>query len=204
MSRSIKVGKVEFVEVRVDNAAQVLRQIGKALAQEEQRGALRRELRTRIARALEPGVLEVKSQLRSIPAAGSMGVSAAAGKPARGTVSQPQPALSTYLAQRVKVQTKLSGSSVGVAVRIQKTPNLRQFKNAARNLNKRSWRHRVYGGNRWVEQQSPIPGYFDDTLKRNKELYRQAVLEAIAAFGADVGRRTAKLAEAAARKPWAR
>jgi hypothetical protein len=43
---------------------------------------------------------------------------------------------------------RLSGRSTGVKVRIGQTPNLRGFKMAARRLNRKSWRHKVFGNPR--------------------------------------------------------
>lgn len=125
---------------------------------------LRKDLVAELRTAVAPGVSAVQAKVRAIPHSSAVRVS---------------PSLGTYLASRVKPQVKLSGRSTGVRVRIGQTPNLRGFKMAARRLNAKSWRHRVYGRDVWVTQRSPIPGFFDDTLAKGRAQYRAAVIEAL-------------------------
>lgn len=125
---------------------------------------LRKDLRSALIEAVKPGVSAVQSQLRSIPHAGA---------------TRSAPALGSYLAARTKSQVKLGGRSSGVYIKVAQTPNIRGFKLAARRLNAKSWRHRVYGSGRWVTQTSPIPGFFDDTLAKGADEYRAAVITAL-------------------------
>ena len=150
------------LEVKV-NAAD-LRLIGARLRTEAGGKELRKDLIKELRLAVEPGVSAVQGKLRSIP---------------HNTAAEPSPAMGSYLASKVRTQVRLSGASAGVAVRIPQTPELRGFAKAARYLNRASWRHRVYGRNTWVTQQSPIPGYFDDTLAEGKPRYRTAVYDAL-------------------------
>lgn len=149
-------------ELTIDQRA--LQAVRAALMAEADGKQLRKELVAELKDAVQPAVSAVQGKLQSIPHA-----SAAASNPPLGS----------YLAARVKPQVKLSGRQTGVAIRIQQTPKLRGFAMAARRLNRSSWRHKVFGKDVWVEQTSPIPGYFDETLQAGKEKYRQAVLDAL-------------------------
>lgn len=162
-------GKVG-VELSVEQ--QAIQQVGRALRGEADGKALRKELIGELKTAVEPGVAAVSGKLRSMPH-----TSAAQG---RGGASGPP--LGTYLAARVKATVRLSGRSTGVRVRIAQTAKLRGFALAARRLNRQSWRHRVFGGDVWVTQQSPMPEFFDQTLAAGKGTYRAAVLRALEAM----------------------
>lgn len=154
------------IELSVDQRA--VQRVRRALREEEDGKTLRKELVADLKKAVAPGVSAVASRLSGIP---------------NHSATPSSPALGSYLASRVKPQVRLSGRSTGVAVRIGQTPNLRGFKNAARWLNRKSWRHKVFGNPEvWVTQQSPMPGYFDDTLSRGKDDYRKAVVQALEAM----------------------
>ena len=126
--------------------------------------ALRKDLMVKLKMAVEPAVAEVAGKLRAIP---------------HESAVKSSPPLGSYLEARVKPQVRLSGKSTGVRVRVAKTPALRGFTHAARYLNRGRWRHRVYGRDVWVTQQSPIPGYFDRTLRDGKRAYRKAIIAAL-------------------------
>jgi hypothetical protein len=138
--------------------------IGRAMRAEGDGLKLRADLMLSLRAAVQPGVDKVQGKLRAMP---STGVG-------------PKPAVGSYLASRVKAQVRLSGPAAGVAVRIAKTPKLRSWTNAARVLNRGRWRHPVFGHDVWVDQSSPIPGFFDDTLAEDKDEYRAAVMKALA------------------------
>lgn len=160
------------VEVKVD--ASVLQILGKTLKAEADGALLRKDLIADLRLAVVPGVSAVKSKLSAIP------------HPSAASAS---PALGSYLATQVKSQVRLSGRSAGVKVRVRKTPNVRNFAQAAKRLNRSGWRHKVFGRDVWVEQVSPIPGYFDRTLMDGKPRYRAAVLAAIAKMQARLSSR---------------
>jgi hypothetical protein len=150
------------VEMTVD--VDRLRRLSKHLRAESNSKALRKDLVVDLRAAVAPGVSKVQGKLRAIPHEG---------------VATPSPGLGTYLASRTRTVVKLTGWSAGVRVRIPQTPQLRGFKMAARRLNRTHWRHKVFGREVWVEQHSPIPGFFDDTLSEEKEKYRAAVYAAL-------------------------
>lgn len=158
-------------ELTVDQ--QAVQRVVRALKAEEDGKTLRKELTVELKSAVGPGVSKVQGKLRAIP------------HPSRTRSSPP---LGSYLASRVKPQIRLSGRSTGVAVRMAQTPAIRGFKMAARRLNRKSWRHRVFGRDVWVTQQSPIPGYFDDTLQEGKPQYRAAVIRALESMARRVAR----------------
>lgn len=155
-------GKAKF-ELSDDQRA--IQALAKALKAEADGKALRKDLIGELKAAVEPAVSAVQGKLRSIP---------------HNSRTKSSPALGTYLASRVRAQVRLSGRSTGVKVRLPQTPNIRGFKMAARRLNRKSWRHKVFGDPKvWVTQRSPIPGYFDDTLADGRPRYRKAVVEAL-------------------------
>jgi len=158
------------IELTVDTSQ--IKRLAARIRSEEASKQLRKDLIKDIRIAVTPAVSAVKAKLRAIP---------------HESIAHPSPALGSYLAARVRPQVKLSGWSAGVRVRIGQTPNIRGFKLAARRLNSTHWRHKVFGREVWVEQQSPIPGYFDDTLNAGKDQYRAAVYTAIRRFAARLG-----------------
>lgn len=149
-----------MIELTVDQTKLI--KLAKLMKAEADSVKLKADLVTFIHEAAEPGVSAVQGKLRAMP---NNGV-------------ESSPALGSYLAARVKPSVRMSGKSAGVSIRIPFTPQLRGFKLAARRLNKVSWRHKVYGNEVWVRQESPIPGFFDETLSRYKEAYAAAVWKA--------------------------
>jgi hypothetical protein len=158
-----------------------LKFVARALREEQESGRLRRDLVREIKKAVDPGVQAVRGQLAiasvtSIASGASItdGRSRVREKPrAQG------PTIGGYLASRVKPEVRLTGRTGGVRIRIPQTPSLRGFKLAARRLNRGTWRHPVFGTAQWVEQQSPIPGFFDTTLNEGKEDYKAAVVASL-------------------------
>lgn len=148
------------LEVSVDD--QAMRDLARVIRRESDGKQLRKDLIADLKRAVEPGQSAVQGKLRAVP---------------HRSATQSRPALGSYLASRTKVQVRLSGRAPGVKVRIGQTPNIRGFKMAARRLNRTHWRHMVYGNKEvWVDQKSPIPGFFDDTLAAGRSRYRAAVV----------------------------
>lgn len=155
------MGEKPPIELSVDQKQ--IQAIAKALKSEEDGKQLRKDLIADLKVAVAPGVSAVKSKLQAMP----------------GDTAHASPAVGSYLASKVVAQARVSGRNTGVAVRIKKTPQLRGFINAARRFNQESWRHKVFGRDVWVEQTSPIQGFFDDTLKERKDVYRVAILAAV-------------------------
>lgn len=157
------------LEITVD--ASKLREVAALLKAAEGGAELKKDLVKDIRAAAGPGVSAVKAKLQGMPS------------------SSKSPVMGGYLASRVRVSVRLSGASAGVAVRVGQTPGLRGFKMAARRLNRGDWRHPVFGNkNKWVNQNSPIPGYFDKTLSDRKEEYRAAVILAVQELAAKLTR----------------
>lgn len=150
------------LEVTVDD--QAIKDLMRVVRREADGKQLRKDLIAELKSAVSPGVSAVQGKLRSVP---------------HRSATQSKPPLGSYLASRTKVQVRLSGRSPGVKVRIGQTPNIRGFKMAARRLNRQKWRHRVYGTDVWVDQKSPIPGFFDDTLAEGRSRYRAGVVSAL-------------------------
>lgn len=160
-----------MIELTVDQSKLV--KLSRLMKAESNKAVLRAELISALKAIAEPGVAAVKEKLNSIP---NKGV-------------PDKPALGSYLASRTKVSVRMTGQRAGVYIRIGFTPNIRGFKLAARRLNRTSWRHKVYGKDVWVEQMSPIPGYFEDTLMRYKDEYRAAVIAACNRLALRLGER---------------
>lgn len=149
------------MELSVDQRELVRLRI--AMKAELDGAGLKRDLVAAFNVALEPGINQVKGKLASIPHHGAV---------------TPSPGLGDYIAPRVKASVRLSGRSIGVAVRIPQTPKLRNFPLGARWLNRPKWSHPVFGRG-LVDQYSPIPGYFDDAFREDREAYREACIVAV-------------------------
>ncbi|GIH69440.1 hypothetical protein [Sphaerimonospora thailandensis] len=151
-----------MIELSADQEA--LQALGRALKQEADGKALRRDLLKELKKPLAPAIAEIKSGLMSI---GSGGLPSE-GEPLRASVGR-----------KIRAEAKLSGFGTGVRVKARRTPAVRGFANAPKRLNSRKgWRHRVYGRDVWVQQVGK-PGYFDDPLRGRKAQFRTAVLQAM-------------------------
>jgi len=92
------------------------------------------------------------------------------------------------IAGRVAVEAKPSGRAVGVRIVARKV-RLRGFVNAPKKFNDRNWRHPVFGHrDRWVTQIGK-PGWFDDSVQRERRGYRRAVLDAMDATAKRITRK---------------
>lgn len=159
-------------ELTVDQ--QAVQRVARALKAEEDGKVLRKELVAELKEAVGPGVSKVQGKLKAIP---------------HNSRTHSSPPMGSYLASRVKAAVRLSGRSTGVAVRIPQTPSLRGFTMAARWLNRKSWRRKAFGDeNVEVVQQSPIPGYFDDTIADGKPLYRAGIIRALEKMASRIAR----------------
>jgi len=96
-------------------------------------------------------------------------------------------------AKEIKTETKLTKNQAGVKIKVRKK-TVRNFKNPAKRLNSASgWRHPVRPWKRegdqvvalprnewtWVNQHSPKPGWFDDTMRGHRAEYEAAVRDAM-------------------------
>ncbi len=152
--------------IRLSTDVEGLHALTRALRAEEDGKRMRRDLTTRMRKALAPAVAEAK--------AGIMAMSSR-GLPAEG------PPLRTAIARQIKAEARLSGRMAGARVKAKKRSMPRGFANAPKRTNSgKGWRRRVYGRDVWVR---PIgrPGWFDDPMQRNATQYRAAVLDAMEA-----------------------
>jgi hypothetical protein len=144
-----------------------LRALGRALRAEEDGKELRKELVKNMRQALKPAADEAKAAVKSMPSSGATH----AGMSLRKAV-----------AQKVAIEVRLGGRSVGAKVKAKKTPNVRGFSTAPKRLNRaKGWRHPFFGDTeRWYSQRGK-PDWFDGPMRAGKSRYRQAVIDAMEA-----------------------
>lgn len=150
-----------------------LEDIGTALRYEQDGLQIRRDLTSRLRKAVEPAIDDAKSRILAMPSTGL----AHRGEPLR-----------TAIAAKVKAQARLSGKASGVRVRVASTPDLRGFRLAPRRTNRASgWRHpvprRAKNGTEtestvWVHQLGAV-GWFDDAMHAHPDQYVDAVRQVI-------------------------
>lgn len=169
MPAKLKAG-AGFFGLEILTNTEKIAKLGKLLRAESNGTELRRDLIRNLRAAVQPGVEDVRAKLSALPS----GV---------GT-----PALGGFLRARTRTQVRLAGRDVGVRVRIGQTPTLRDFAMAARRLNAKSWRRRIFGRG-WTVQVSPIPGFFDDTLYGRRDEYAAAVMAAVRKSARRLGER---------------
>lgn len=146
------------VELSVDQ--QALQAVGRALKGEVDGKALRRDL---IRNMKAPTVITVNDLKVTIRAAGT------------GSGSPP---ITQAIALKIKPSVRLSGRNTGVSIRAGKTTTVRGFSQAAKQFNRPSFRHRVYGSDTWVEQVGK-PEWFDGTTKEHHDEMRAGIFAAI-------------------------
>lgn len=132
---------MDSVEIEPDQAS--FQRVAAALAEESDGVEWRRDMSEDMSEALMPGVSAVRSAIMSRGGGGPH-----EGAPLRASI-----------AAHVRVVPLHSGATI-VAGR-EGMP--RNFPNAPKRFNQRSFRRRVYGRNAWVTQVG-APGWFDDTL----------------------------------------
>lgn len=136
----------------------------KAIRQEADGKALRKELAKNMRDALRPGAAEAKSGIMAMGSAGT------------GT----GPGLRAGIAKKIRPEVKLGGRWTGARVKAFKTPGLRGFTNAPKRTNRRNggWRTLTYGREPWRTQTGKRQ-WFDESFENNSEQYRRAVHEAM-------------------------
>jgi hypothetical protein len=152
-----------------------LTDLAKALRAEEDGKQLRKELLRNLRQALQPARDAAKASIKSMPVHGS----------------HSGQALRAGIARRVTIETRLSGRSAGVKLRAKKTPNIRDFANAPKRLNRRKpFRHPLFGNReQWVTQTGK-PGWFDDAVNQRRGEYRRAVAQVLDDMAERIKRRT--------------
>lgn len=140
--------------------------ISRALKQETDGKALRKELMRDLKQVVDPGVGRVKGAVLALPTTG-------AGQTEGGGLRQ-------AIAQQVKPEVKLSGRYTGVNVKVRGRNMPRGFRFAARRLNSPNvWRHKVFGRDVWVEQSGIDPGWFEREIQKDGDEYQARVLSII-------------------------
>lgn len=157
-------------EVTMDKASE--RRVLRGLDGEKSGRRLREDLAKEFDEALGPAQDEVKGALFAM----SDGGLPTAGEPLRQAV-----------AAHIITDVHLGANSARVSIRALKDGMPRDFWNAPKRLNQRSWRRRVYGRDVWVTQIG-APGWFDDTLHRHETRYRLAARRALDKMAERIGR----------------
>ncbi|MEU0102392.1 hypothetical protein [Streptomyces sp. NPDC006267] len=145
----------------------------RAIRQEADGKALRKDLAKNMRDALRPGAAMAKSGIMSMPSAGTgMG-----------------PSLRSGIAKKIRPEVKLGGRWTGARVKAFKTPGLRGFANAPKRTNRRSggWRSLTYGREPW-RTQSGKRQWFDEAFENDSDRHLAAVHEAME----DMARRLAR------------
>lgn len=153
-----------------------IRKAAETLDREQNGLQLRRELAANLRDAVRPAVDAARGAILSMSDHGL----AAEGEPLRAAI-----------ASKIRAKARLTGRGAGVRVSVPKKGMPRGFANAPKRTNSaKGWRHPVppprlpdgvQGPLRppvWVHQIGK-PGWFDDTLRRHRKEYRQAVKRAV-------------------------
>lgn len=151
-----------MVELTVDQRS--LQRLKERLAREDNGKRLSREL----ARNLRLAATPVVSQIR----AGATGIKR------ESNARQPGQHLGPAIAAATGVGVRFTGKGTGVRIRTRKTTAVRGFSQAPRRFNAKSFRHRVFGTDRWVVQVGS-PGFFDKPIKEHRALFRIACRRAM-------------------------
>lgn len=149
-----------MIEIQADQ--RTFNALARALAAEAGGDALRRDLAADLREELAPAVSEVRSRLL---ASGS------------GGLPHGEPLLPA-IAAGVKVDVRVGKRAARARIRASKRGMPRDFVNAPKRFNERSFRHHVFGREGWVEQVG-APGWFDDPLHDRQGKYRRAVERAM-------------------------
>ncbi|MGY0060863.1 hypothetical protein ACWY4P_30685 [Streptomyces sp. LZ34] len=146
----------------------------RALREEEDGRALRRDLAKGLREAVKPYAEGASNAALSIPSHGSSA----------------SPALRPAIAKGIKPQADLTARRTGARVRVRRTPNVRGFSNAPkRTQSRKGWRTQSYGNDRWRVQFGKI-GWFDDAFNGVESQAREAIFRAME----DMARRIAERA----------
>lgn len=143
-----------------------LRQFAAILNRAAEPKRLRRELAKDLRGALQPAVQQAKAGINAV------------GHDSR---SRPSPAIRPAIGRNIRAEVRLTARTTGARVKVKKTRNVRGFLNAPKLMNRDKFRHRVFGGEEWVEQVGK-PGWFDDPMQEGRARYRAAVQRVMEAW----------------------
>jgi hypothetical protein len=153
---------------------QGLQELARALKAEADGKALRKDLMKQLKAAVEPIREKARSNLMSI---GSAGLTEGA-------------SLRTAVASQLKAETRLSGRSAGVRLRVRRKGMPRGFVNAPKALNTpKGWRHQVYGRDVFVQQIAVPAEWFDRAAREGRKPAQKAAMEAVEAMAQRVADR---------------
>jgi hypothetical protein len=160
------------VELSVDQ--QRLQEVARALKQEADGKALRRDLLKTLKAVTEATKQEAHSNLMGIASAGL-----SEGAPLRSAV-----------ASQMKAEARLSGRRTGVGLKVRRKGMPRGFANAPKALNTpKGWRHRVYGRDVWVQQIAVPNEWFDRAARAHQEQAQAGVMEVMEDMAARIAAR---------------
>ncbi|MFJ5888080.1 hypothetical protein [Streptomyces californicus] len=139
----------------------------RAIRQEADGKALRKDLAKSMRDALRPGAATAKSSIMGMASSGT------------GT----GPGLRAGIAKKIRPEVKLGGRWTGARVKAFKTPGLRHFPNAPKRTNRRDggWRTLTYGREPWRTQTGKRQ-WFDDAFANDTDIHIAAVQEAMEAM----------------------
>lgn len=152
---------MDAVVIEPDHAG--FTRLARALDAEADGDEWRAELAQDLHEALLPGVSAVRGAL--------MGMST-------GGLDHADEPLRQAVAQAVESDVRMSGKRAGARIRARKKGMPRNFHNAPKRLNARSWRHPQFGADVWVTQTGE-QGWFDWTLRRLHPRLRLAAENAL-------------------------
>lgn len=152
-------GHLAHVTFTIDHLEGLVR----ALRAEEDGKQLRRDLARNMREALKPAAVQAKAGIMSMSSTG-----------------QTKPALRSAIARRIRPEVRLGGGYwAGARLKARKTPNIRGFANAPKRTQSRDgWRTDTFGRDTWRVQRGKVE-WFDRAIEADRELYRQAVFEAM-------------------------
>jgi hypothetical protein len=172
-----------MIELSIEQKA--LQNLAAAISNEEDGKKLRRQLARDLRDVAAPVVPEIVSGLMQI---GSAGLPKSTDRK-RAPGGQFTKGLRRTVASGIQVQARFAGRSTGVRVRIKRTPGFNNFSNAAKRMNKYSWRHRVFGKDVWVEQLGKENFFENPVIARQPEL-RDACMQAMEDMARRIKQRT--------------
>lgn len=139
-----------------------LRAFGAALLQADQSKELRLALLREIRREAKPIVTDLRAAAMRLPSKGA----------------HEGPSLRAAIAAATGTKIRFTTRQAGVSIRTKNTPNIRNFPGAPRMMNRKQWRHPVYGGTGTAVQIGK-PGWFDETTAAHKPQITGGVVRAV-------------------------
>lgn len=160
-----------------------LKELAARMSKEVDGARLKLELMRNLRAAVAPAVEQIKSGALQIKRGSSEG-----GRPTKkAPVADSAMSLGAAIARGIGTSVRLKGRAAGVSVKARKAGMPRNFVNAPKRINAKSFRHPVYKTGTWVTQEG-APGFFDDPLQKDRLAYRAACIRAMEDMGARIAR----------------